>query len=154
MEYDTVVSGKRSGSKAAAVVFIDRATRLYSATLTPNLKPENVNNALLRGITGMRLQVVNSLTGDNGQENRCHRALTKALLAPVFFTDPYSSWQKGSVEHGNKMLRRYFPKGTDFAKITQTELDYAVGLINNKPRKILGYKSALELAREKGLVGR
>lgn len=93
-----------------------------------------------------------SFTTDNGIENKHHSNITKKTGAPVFFTDPYSSWQKGGVENANKMLRRYFPKGTDFATISQTEVDAALTRINNKPRKILGYKSSLQVAKEKGLI--
>jgi len=58
----------------------------------------------------------------------------------------------GSVENANKMIRRYFPKGTDFATVKQTDVVHALSRINNKPRKILGYKSSLQLAKEKGLI--
>jgi IS30 family transposase len=92
------------------------------------------------------------MTTDNGIENKQHRIVTKNTGTPVFFTDPYSSWQKGGVENANKMLRRYFPKGTDFATVSQTDVVYALTLINNKPRKILGYKSSLQIAEEKGLI--
>ena len=64
----------------------------------------------------------------------------------------YSSWQKGGVENANKMLRRYFPKGTDFSKITQSQVNSALWTINNKPRQSLGFKSALQCAVEKGLL--
>ena len=93
-----------------------------------------------------RLLVVKKL--HNGQENRLHGKLG----IKTFFCDPYSSWQKGGVENGNKMLRRYFPKGTDFRAVSQRQIDRAVQLINEKPRKILGYRSALEVARESGVV--
>ena len=92
------------------------------------------------------------MTTDNGIENKQHGLVTKNTGIPVFFTDPYSSWQKGGVENANKMLRRYFPKGTNFATVTQTDVVYALTLINNKPRKILGYKSSLKVAQEKGLI--
>jgi IS30 family transposase len=92
------------------------------------------------------------MTTDNGIENRSHQEITKKTGTPVFFTDPYSSWQKGGVENANKMLRRYFPKGTNFANITQNEVDTALWTINNKPRQSLGYKSAIQYAVEKGLL--
>jgi IS30 family transposase len=74
------------------------------------------------------------------------------LDIPSFFCDPYSSWQKGSIEHANKMIRRYFPKGTDFRSVSQGEVDHVVFIINNKPRKILGYRSSLEVARAAGII--
>jgi IS30 family transposase len=145
-EGDTVVSGKKTGSKAALVVAIERSTRLVAARKIPNLKPENFNQAVR--LVQRRVTKMKSLTLDNGIENRYHTALS----VPVYFCDPYSSWQKGSVENANKMIRHYLPKGMDLAEVTPTRLQAIIRVINNKPRKILGYKSALEMAREKGVL--
>lgn len=147
-EFDSIVSSKRSGSKAALAVVVDRKTRLVTARLVPSLKPAIYAKTITQLTTDLQ---VRSLTTDNGIENKQHRLITQKTGVPVFFTDPYSSWQKGSVENTNKILRRYFPKGTDFAKVKQTEVDAALRLINQKPRKILGYKSSLQVAKEKGL---
>jgi IS30 family transposase len=149
-EYDSVVSGRRSGSTYALAVLVERTTRLVSAQVVPNLQPGGFAAAILQQLG---TKAVLSFTTDNGIENKHHAQLTKKTGAPVFFTDPYSSWQKGSVENANRMLRRYFPKGTDFATVSQTAVVDALTRINNKPRKILGYKSSLEVAREKGLLG-
>ena len=149
MEYDSVVSSKRSGSTYALAVLSERSTRLVRAQLVPNLKPEPYARAITKLARGLNAR---TMTTDNGIENKQHRLVTKNTGAPVFFTDPYSSWQKGGVENANKMLRRYFPKGTDFATVSQTDVVYALTLINNKPRKILGYKSSLQIAQEKGLT--
>ena len=92
--------------------------------------------------------MVKSWSFDNGIENREHQSLD----APAFFCEPYSSWQKGGVENANKMIRRYLPKGTNFAKVKQSRLDLIVSLINDKPRKILGYKTAREVARAAGVI--
>lgn len=148
-EYDSVVSSKRSGSTAALAVVQERSTRLVRAQLVPNLKPAPYAITILRLTKDMQMR---TMTTDNGIENKQHAVITKATGAPVFFTDPYSSWQKGGVENANKMLRRYFPKGTDFATVTQTDVVHALARINNKPRKILGYKSSLQVAKEKGVL--
>lgn len=148
-EFDSVVSSQRSGSTAALAVFQERSTRLVRAQLVSNLRPQPYATTI-SGLT-KDLQLT-SLTTDNGIENRRHADITKQTGVPVFFADPYSSWQKGGVENANKMLRRYFPKGTDFATVTQTDVVNALTLINNKPRKILGYKSSLQVAKEKGLI--
>jgi IS30 family transposase len=148
-EYDSVVSSKRSGSTAALAVLTERSSRLVRAQLVPNLKPEPYAKVITNLAHGLNTR---TMTTDNGIENRAHQAVTKKTGAPVFFTDPYSSWQKGGVENANKMLRRYFPKGTDFATVAQTDVIYALTRINNKPRRILGYKSSLQVAREKGLI--
>jgi len=148
-EYDSVVSSKRSGSTFALAVASERTTRFVTATLVPNLRPVPFARTIARQLAGKQ---VATLTTDNGIENRHHRVVSKKTGAPVFFTDPYSSWQKGGVENANRMLRAYFPKGTDFSTVEQTEVVSALARINNKPRKILGYKSSLQVAKEKGLI--
>lgn len=149
-EYDSIVSSKRSKSTAALAVLQERTTRLVRAALVPNLKPVGYAETIVTLTSGLGLR---TLTTDNGIENKQHKSITQKTGARVFFTDPYSSWQKGGVENANKMLRRYFPKGTDFSTITQAQVDSALWTIkNNKPRQCLGFKSAVQCAREKGLL--
>ncbi len=150
-EFDSVVSSKQSGSTAALAVVQERTSRLLQAEQVSNLKPRDYA-AIITGLVVSHKTL--SLTTDNGIENRAHKLITEALpdQPPVYFTDPYSSYQKGGVENANKMLRKYFPKGTNFATVTQTDVVYALTRINNKPRKILGYKSALQVAKEKGVL--
>lgn len=85
-----------------------------------------------------------STTLDNGRENHCHTKLW-SIDMKTYFADPYSSWQRGTNEHGNWHLRYYFPKGTDFKTITEEELQDVIEEINNRPRKILGYQTANEV---------
>lgn len=150
-EYDSVVSSKRSGSTYVLAVVQERSTRLVRAQLVPNLKPAPYASAILELTQDMEMR---TMTTDNGIENKYHEIITKKTGTPVFFTDPYSSWQKGGVENANKMLRRYFPKGTDFSTISAADVVHALTRINNKPRKILGYKSSLQVAKEKGVLQR
>lgn len=148
-EYDSVVSSRRSKSTAALAVLQERTTRLVRARLVPNLKPGEYAETIVNLASGLELK---TLTTDNGIENKQHRAITAKTGTLVFFTDPYSSYQKGGVENANKMLRRYFPKGTDFSTVTQAEVDAALWTVNNKPRRCLGFKSAVQCAEEKGLL--
>jgi IS30 family transposase len=148
-EGDTVVSGKRTHSKIALAVTQERATRLIGATLIPNLKPGSFTRAANDLLAG-KLSLTLSL--DNGIENKQHKGITDTTGVQIFFCDPYSSYQKGGVEHANKMLRRYLPKGCDLGNYTQAQVDDFVATINNKPRRCLGYKSALQLATEKGII--
>lgn len=148
-EGDTVVSGKKTYAKTALAVAQERTTRLITARLIPNLKPESFSLATVAMLAGKQ---AHTLSLDNGIENKQHHAITEATGAAVFFCDPYSSWQKGSVENANKMLRRYIPKGCDLSKFTQAQIDSFVSLINNKPRRCLGYKSSLQLAMEKRVI--
>jgi transposase, IS30 family len=145
-EGDTMVSGKKTGSKAGIAVDVERKARYASARTIPNLKPPTFNKAM-RSIQS-RLTRVLSRTYDNGIENREHAKLG----IKSYFCYPYSSWQKGSVENINKMIRRYFPKGMDLGLVTERQLQRVIRIINNKPRKILGYKSALQVMQEGGLL--
>lgn len=146
-EKDAIVSSKTSGSTDALSVDQERKSRLVTANLLGSMKPDE--HAATAKKLAEKMKVL-SITYDNGIENRNHLDIRRRGVA-TFFADPYSSWQKGSVENANKMLRRYFPKGTDFATITQREVNEAVRLVNNKPRKILGYKSSLQIAKKKGV---
>ena len=148
-EGDTVVSGKRTRSKAALAVAQERTTRLITATLIPNLKPASFTSAT-NGMLANKRALTLSL--DNGIENKDHKNITAATGAAIYFCAPYSSYQKGGVEHANKMLRRYLPKGCDLNNFTQVQVDDFVATLNRKPRRCLGYKSALQLAVEKGII--
>lgn len=147
-EGDTVVSGKRTGGKAALAVTQERTSKLLAARLIPNLKPESFTRATIAMLAGKQ---AHTLSLDNGIENKQWQGITDATGTDVFFCDAYSSWQKGGVENANKMLRRYLPKGCDLGIFTQAQVDDYVARINNKPRRCLGYKSALQYAHEKGI---
>lgn len=86
-----------------------------------------------------------TLTLDNGKEFYDYKKLEESLNIKVYFADPYSSWQRGTNEHANGMLRRYFPKGTDFSKVTNRQLQAVVDKINNRPRKSLQYRTPVEV---------
>jgi transposase, IS30 family len=148
-EGDTVVSGKYTRSRTSLVVATERKTRYLAARLVPNLAGETFSTAM-NELLGNK--TVATLTLDNGVENHAHRRITEQTGAAVFFCDPYSSWQKGSVEHANKLLRGYLPKGCNLGEYDQAYVEWVVDRINNKPRRCLGYKSSLELAVEKGVI--
>lgn len=148
-EGDTVVSGKRTRSPVVLAVLQERSTRLLVAQLLPNLRPAAFTAATLAMLEGKQ---THTLTLDNGIENKHWQHIPAATGAGVYFCAPYSSWQKGSIEHANKLLRRYLPKGCDLSAYSQAQIDDFVLKINKKPRRCLGYKSALELSVEKGVA--
>lgn len=86
-----------------------------------------------------------STTVDNGRETHLHYELRNDLGMKTYHADPYSSWQRGTNEHGNWHLRYYFPKGTDFTDVSDEELQDVIEEINSRPRKILGYLTANEM---------
>lgn len=148
-EFDAIVGPKTNQTTASLAVVQERSTRLLLVAKVPNLSPKSYAQAIARLLAS---HTVATLTTDNGLENRAWQDITAQTGATVYFTDPYCSCQKGGVENGNKMLRRYFPKSTDFTHVTQTEIDRVVRLINKKPRRCLGYTSSLQLAKEKGVL--
>jgi IS30 family transposase len=142
-EKDAVVSIK--GVSASLAVSSERKSRLYLAQKVRNMSPVDHELATRKMLADKKSL---SITRDNGIENIYH----EHNETPSFFCRPYASWQKGGVENANKLLRAFFPKGTDFRTVTQEEVDEAVWLINNKPRKILKYKTALEVASAAGII--
>ena len=145
-EADTVVSGRKTGSKAALTVLFERRAKYIDFGKIPNLKPE-INSRVQKEMTD-KLTTVNSLTMDNGLENRNH----ESLGIPTFFCDPYSSWQKGGIENANKMIRWFVPKGMDISKCPKEYLEWVKRILDNKPRKSLNYKTPLEIMIENNLL--
>jgi IS30 family transposase len=135
----------KKGGSGAILVLTERKSRYVQIWKLPNLKPKGVSMRLRQ--IQQKLKVA-SITFDNGIENIYHQDIG----APTYFCDPYSSWQKGAVENVNKMIRRYIPKGTDLVTVSQAQLDWIADRINQKPRKILGYRSALSVAKAGGVL--
>jgi len=142
-EKDAIVSGRRGiGSLAVAQ---ERKSKLVLGRKAKTMSP--VEHSIKTKEMLSRVKV-KSITYDNGIENKNH----KEIGVPSFFCDPYSSWQKGGVENVNKMIRRYIPKGTNISKVSDKYIVKIIEKINKKPRKILGYRSALEVARAGGVL--
>lgn len=96
-------------------------------------------------IIKLKPYIAHSITFDNGTEFTKHELITKAIGINVYFTDPYSSWQRGANENINRQLRAYLPKRSDIRNLTQKELDNIANELNNKPRKRLQWHTPLEV---------
>ncbi|MEK5478132.1 IS30 family transposase [Paenibacillus sp. FSL R5-0407] len=142
-ELDTVVSS-RGQSKACAATFIERKTRLYLAIKMPDRTAHSMEVAFGVAASQYPQGAFKTATTDRGKEFACYNALENIHDIKVYFADPYSSWQRGSNENANGLLREFFPKGHDFATVSEEELAKAIRLINHRPRKCLGWKSAYE----------
>ncbi|EOS7785752.1 IS30 family transposase [Enterococcus hirae] len=138
-EIDTVVGPR--GTTHVLVTVVDRCTRKLLAKVEPDRKAETVTNSL---VSLLKDEIVYTITADNGKEFSNYREIEERLGVPVYFADPYCSWQRGSNENTNGLLREYVPKGLDIGTVTQEALDYYVHLINTRPRKIFSFISALE----------
>ncbi len=155
-EGDTVYS-KKDGSKALFVL-TERLTREEIMVRIKDRTAESVIKALDRierkcGPVLFR-KIFRTITVDNGGEfsdvDRLERSAIRKTLkrTKVYFCHPYSSYERGSNECQNKMIRRPFPKGTDFGNVTDAEVARAESWMNNYPRKILGWKTSEMLFRE------
>jgi len=142
-EKDAVNS--RQGISASLAVAEERKSRFLAARKVRNMSPVDHEIATQRMLEKKKTL---SITRDNGIENTYHEKTP--ILS--FFCEPYSSWQKGSIENSNKLIRIFFPKGTDFRFVAQEAVDQAIIIINNKPRKILKYKTAPEVASAVGII--
>jgi IS30 family transposase len=140
-EGDTV-EGKRH--KDGVHTEVERLSRFMVARKIPAISSEATIAAQQQIFSAIPACLRRSTTLDNGHENHLHAQL-KDLGMQTYFADPYSSWQRGTNENGNWHLRYYFPKGTDFATVTDAELQDVVAEINGRPRKILGYRTAREV---------
>lgn len=141
-EGDTV-EGKRH--KDGVHTEVERMSRIIAATKVDSISSEITITAQKQLFAQLPFIARKSTTLDNGRETHLHYELRTQLGMQTYHADPYSSWQRGTNEHGNWHLRYYFPKGTDFNEVTEEELQEVIEEINNRPRKILGYLSANEM---------
>lgn len=132
------------GHKDGVHTEVERVSRMYFVKLVNKISSEETIKAQFEIFKDIPKEHRKSTTLDNGRENHYHLTL-KRLGMKTYFADPYSSWQRGSNEYHNGLLRRYFPKGTDFTKVTQEEIDDVVEEINTRPRKCLGYFTPKEV---------
>jgi IS30 family transposase len=136
-EGDTIVSrGKRSG----VVTLVDRKSRYLLAAKLKDRTARRTRKKIERLLTPLPADKRHTATFDNGKEFAEHEKLAKRLAIGVFFAHPYASWERGTNENTNRLLRQYYPKGTDFAEVSHHDLAQTVKRINDRPRKSLNYQ--------------
>ena len=145
-EGDTVVSpGRRSG----LVTMVERKSQYLRVRKTPSLKSLATMRTACRGLRDLPPDLRRTMTLDNGKEFAGHPMLTDRLGLDVYFAKPYASWQRGLNENTNGLLRQFFPKRTDFARISRRQVARAERLLNERPRKSLGYQTPSEVFTKK-----
>jgi IS30 family transposase len=136
-EADTII-GKNHKQGIGSIV--ERESRLTSLEKVTRKTGELVERAMLKALKAVA-DKVHTNTSDNGKEVVGHEAIAAQLEAEFYFAHPYRSWERGTKENTNGLVRQYFPKGTDFSKITQREVKAVEKQLNNRPRKTLGYQT-------------
>ncbi len=140
-EGDTII-GKNK--KSAIYTLVDRKS-LY--TVIVKLNGKNATELADKTIKALKpmSSKIHTITYDNGLEFAEHERMAKALDVDVYFAHPYSSWERGINENTNGLIRQYFPKGTDFNKVTNSQIEFVMKRLNTRPRKTRGGKQPVEL---------
>lgn len=135
-----LIIGKEGASQIGTLV--ERTTRFVMLVHLPLTRDATtVRNALVQTMSQLPAHLRRSLTWDQGVEMAEHKKFAIAADMPVFFCDPASPWQRGSNENTNRLLRQYFPKGTDLSVHAPVELARVAGQLNTRPRKTLGWET-------------
>jgi IS30 family transposase len=142
-EGDSLVSRK---SKAALNSLVERKSRLVLITKLQQKSAAETNRAVIDRLKKLPAKGRQTLTLDNGTENAKHETLSAKLGIKCYFARPYASWQRGTNENINGLIRWYLPKGIDFRTITSEHVAWIEYLLNSRPRKCLGYRTPSEVA--------
>ena len=138
-----------SVGKGYLITAVDRRSRQLVAAIANDRRAETTNAAFISAFAKAEIKVKPiTLTLDNGTEFLAYKDLENDLKAKIFFTDPHAPWQRGSNENINGVLRYFFPRGTNFNNVSDEELQQVVSLINNRPRKCLGFLSPTECLKK------
>lgn len=146
VERDLFVSPTRLHTKPAGLLLVAPTAQLLRGSILPNRESTTVISATQRHVRAMR---ADTCTADNGVENVRHEECD----VPTYFCDPHAPWQKPHIENSIGLIRRWFlPKGTNLAEVRDDTFQSQLHLLNGKYRKSLGYKSAYEVALERGII--
>src|SRR6516162_7631195 len=136
-EGDLLAGGKNS----YIATLVERHSRFLMLIKVPSKDTAVVVAALSQHVRKLPATLRRSLTWDRGLEMAKHKEFTVATDVQVYFCDPQSPWQRGTNENTNLLLRQYFPRGTDLSSISQEQLDQVELLLNQRPRKTLGFQT-------------
>ena len=141
-EGDTIVG---AGQQGYLVTLVDRTSRLLVCRKVDTKHADLVAQTVIHALEEMPISWVKTITFDNGSEFAGHEKMAEALPTSIYFAAPYSSYQRGTNENTNGLIRRYLPKGTPFGGLTDQQVRQIEEDLNNRPRKILGYQTPYEV---------
>jgi IS30 family transposase len=140
-EGDTVVGARHRG---ALLTHVERKTKLTKIAKLQRATADRTHKATVRHLKPIR-RFVETITYDNGKEFAAHQLTAKALRADIYFATPYHAWERGLNENTNGLIRDFFPKGTDFTKVSYAQVAKVERLLNSRPRKCLGFRTPQEV---------
>lgn len=140
-EADTIVGARHKGGILSIVERKSKLTRLRKLATKASAEMKDNTIELLAPLAAK----VHTITVDNGKEFCDHELIAAGLQARIYFAHPYASWERGLNENTNGLIRQYFPKKYDFARFTDKDLQQVEDLLNNRPRKTLGYRTPNEV---------
>lgn len=138
-----LIMGKNN--RSALGTLVERTTRTTILVPVPNKQAEVVAKAFAKETKKLPRQMKLSLTYDQGREMAAHKLFTDITGVKVYFAHPRSPWERGTNENTNGLIRQFFPKGTDFHKVTRKEIKRAQHLLNGRPRKTLDWQTPYEV---------
>ena len=145
-EADTIIGRHH---QEAIVSIVERKSKLTRLAKVKHNTAELVGQVMRAQLQSLP---VHTLTSDNGREFAQHREIAQQLKADFYFAHPYASWERGLNENTNGLVRQYFPKKSEFSKISDPQIKEVEERLNNRPRKTLGYKTPNEVFFNQGLV--
>lgn len=131
--------------KSAIGTIVERKTRFTLIIKLESKKADEVANKFSKILNTLNPIYKKTMTYDNGIEMAKHEIITKKTDMKIYFAHPYSSWERRTNENTNGLIRRYLPKGTNFNEIDINQLQIIQRKLNNRPRKIIGYKTPKEM---------
>ena len=147
-EADTII-GKNH--RQAIVSIVERKSGFTLIRKVERKTAQAVAEAMTSLLKPFRSKV-HTVTSDNGKEFAGHEEIAAVLKADFYFAHPYASWERGTNENTNGLIRQYFPKNRDFTTITQQEIDTAMERLNNRPRKRLGFQTPSQVFFKSGVA--
>ena len=140
-EADTIIGAKHRG---AIVSLVDRCSKMTLLHGLPDKQAKGVAQAIISRLREIPSKKRKTITYDNGKEFSKHEEIARSLSVKCYFATPYHSWERGLNEHTNGLVRQYFPKGSDLSAISNDDIQFVENQLNNRPRKVLGYRTPRE----------
>ena len=144
LEADLIIGAKHEG---ALLTLVDRKSKYTYISLLENKKADGVAKAIVQSLKSIK-KSLKTITFDNGKEFAHHEIISKKLGVSCYFAKPYHSWERGLNEHTNGLIRQYFPKSMSFRNLTQKAVKKVQEYLNNRPRKVLNYRTLQEIFLE------